>query len=62
MEQKASKILGNVKTRWISMLSLTKWILIEYKTIVILMFDEQASHDIVKAHLELLYDVEVFLG
>jgi hypothetical protein len=51
-----------VKTRWISMLSLTKWILIEYKTIVILMFDEQASHDIVKAHLELLYDVEVFLG
>jgi hypothetical protein len=26
------------------------------------MFDEQASHDIVKTCLELFYDVEVFLG
>jgi hypothetical protein len=26
------------------------------------MFDEQASHDIIKAGLELFYDVEVFLG
>ncbi len=27
-----------------------------------IMFDEQASHDIVKASLELLCDVEMFLG
>lgn len=44
------------------MFSPTKWILTEYKIVVIQMFDEYTSHDIVKTSLELLYDVEVFLG
>jgi len=44
------------------MFSLAKWILTKYKTVVIQMFDEQASHDIAKTNLELLCDVEMFLG
>jgi hypothetical protein len=44
------------------MFSLAKWILTKYKTVVIQMFDEQASHDIAKASLELFCDVEIFLG
>jgi sulfur relay (sulfurtransferase) DsrF/TusC family protein len=62
LEQKALKIIYNMKTCWILMFSLAKWILIEYKIIAIQMFDEQASHDTSKVGLELLCDVEVFLG
>jgi predicted glycosyltransferase involved in capsule biosynthesis len=62
LEQKALKILCNVKTRWISMLSFAKQILTKYKTVVIQMFNEQASHDITKSNLELFCDVEMFLG
>jgi hypothetical protein len=36
--------------------------LIEYKIVVIYMFDEQASHDTIKVGLELFCDVEMFLG
>jgi hypothetical protein len=62
LEQKVLKILCNVKTCWISMFSLAKQILTKYKTIVIQMFNEQASHDITKSSLELLCDVNVFSG
>jgi len=62
LEQKALKILCNVKTRWISILSLAKQILTKYKIVVIQMFNEQTSHDITKSSLELFCDVEVFLG
>jgi hypothetical protein len=44
------------------MFSLAKQILTKYKTIVIQMFNEQASHDITKSSLELLCDVDVFSG
>jgi len=44
------------------MLSFAKWILIEYKIVVIHMFDEQTFHDTSNAGLELLHDVEMFLG
>jgi hypothetical protein len=44
------------------MFSLAKQILTKYKTIVIQMFNEQASHDITKSSLELLCDVNVFSG
>ncbi len=44
------------------MLSFAKQILTKYKTVVIQMFNEQASHDITKSNLELFCDVEMFLG
>jgi len=62
LEEKDLKILRNMKASWTSMLSHAQWILIEYNIVVIHMFDEQAFHDTSKAGLELLFDVEVFLG
>jgi hypothetical protein len=46
-----------MKTRWISMLSLAIWILTKYKTVMIEIFHEQVSHDIVKKSLEFFFDV-----
>ncbi len=37
METKGLKLLNNLKTRWISMFSLTKWVMGEYKTLLMKM-------------------------
>jgi hypothetical protein len=42
--------------------SLAKRILIEYKSVVIQMFKEQVVHGSTKVNLELMCDIEVFLG
>jgi hypothetical protein len=44
------------------MLSTTKCILPKYKFLVMHMFDEQTSNTIVKGNLDLLCDVETFMG
>ncbi|CAM6047837.1 unnamed protein product, partial [Sphagnum compactum] len=51
----------NVKTHWISMLSLTKRILAEYKSMVMNIFYEHASNTTTKGNLDLLCDVETFM-
>jgi hypothetical protein len=43
------------------MLSLAKWILTKYKTLVIQMFQEQVSNESTKANLELLCDIELIM-
>jgi hypothetical protein len=55
-------MLHNVKIHWISMLSPTKCILVEYESLVMHMFDEQASNTMIKGNLDLFCDVETFLG
>jgi hypothetical protein len=55
------KILHNVKTRWISMLSPTKRIFVEYKSLILHMFDEQIANTWAKTNLDLLCNVEIFL-
>jgi hypothetical protein len=37
METKGPKLLRNVKTKWISMLSLSKWVIAKYKTLLMKM-------------------------
>ncbi len=44
------------------MFFLAKQILTEYKILVIWMFQEQVSNESTKAKLELLCNIEVFLG
>jgi len=44
------------------MLFLAKKILIEYKNLVVQMFEEHVAHDFTKSNLELLCDIKVFLG
>ncbi len=46
----------------ISMLSIAKHILAEYKSPVMHMFDEQASNTTVKGNLDFLCGLETFLG
>jgi hypothetical protein len=43
------------------MFSLTKWILEEYKNLVVHIFDEHAFNATTKANLELLCDIEIFM-
>jgi hypothetical protein len=45
METKRNKIICNVKTRWISMLSLVKRVLAKYKTLLVKMvMDSLTNH------------------
>jgi hypothetical protein len=62
MEKKTLKNLCNVKMHWISMLSLAKRILVKYKSLVMHMFNEHALNTKAKGNLNLLCDVETFLG
>jgi hypothetical protein len=61
-EQKVFKILCNVKTCWISMLSPTKKIFAKYKSLIVHMFDEQTANTSTKKNLDLLCNVMIFLG
>jgi hypothetical protein len=44
------------------MLSLAKKILMNYKSLMVQMFEKHVAHDSTKANLELLCDIEVFIG
>ncbi len=60
LEKKMLKILFNVKTHWISMLFPIKCILVEYKSVVMHMFDKQASNTTTKGNLDLPCGMETF--
>jgi hypothetical protein len=56
------KILHNMKMCWISMLSPTKRILVEYKSLIMHMFDEQTTNTSAKENLDLFCNVKTFSG
>jgi hypothetical protein len=62
LESKENKLLKNIKTRWISMLSLCKIIFAEYKFLVVKMVEDSDHIENAKNNYELLCDVETFLG
>ncbi len=57
-----NKILKNIKTQWMSMLSPSKRMKNEYQMLVVKMVEGNVNIVIVKANYELLYDVETLLG
>ncbi len=61
-KKRGNKLLCNVKTRWISMLSLTKRVIVEYKSLVVKTNDDLEMIKATKPTLEFLCDVEVVLG
>ncbi len=61
MEIKKAKILKNVKTQWISMLSLAKHVMEKYKTLSIKMAIDSLSNEKPKANFDFLCDVQVML-
>ncbi len=61
-ECKGNKNLKNIKTCWVSMLSPSKWVLNEYKTLDVKMATNSVAINITKVNHELLCDVEMLLG
>jgi hypothetical protein len=59
---KGVKILKNVKTQWICMLSLTKHVMAKYKTLLMKMALDSPNKEKAKANFDLLCDVQVILG
>jgi hypothetical protein len=62
METKGNKILCNVKTQWISMLSLAKRIMVEYITLLLKMAMDNSINQQVKVNFEHLYDLQIVLN
>jgi hypothetical protein len=62
METKGQKMLRNVKTRWISMLSPTKTVLAEYWTLLLKMGLDMATIAPAKANFELLCNFGLLLS
>jgi hypothetical protein len=64
LETKDRKILQNVKTRWISMLSPLKRVLSEYHTLLVKMYSDQFVKPVIpaaKVNYELLADIRCLL-
>ncbi len=62
IETKGLKILNNVKTHWISMLSPFKWMLQEYHPLLLKMAFDNPTIQATTSNLEHLADVETFLN
>jgi hypothetical protein len=62
METKGHKILKVVKIRWVSMLSLCKRILSEYRALVVKMGLDLVSCPIAKDNFNMLINLEVLLA
>jgi len=62
METKGNKILWNIKTRWISMISLVKRVLSKYRILFMKMALDAPIIPFAKSSLSLLIDVEFLLG
>jgi hypothetical protein len=43
VETRGLRILRNVNTRWISMLELLKWVMVEYKTLIVNMSQDKVQ-------------------
>ncbi len=61
LESKGNKLLKNIKTRWISMLSPCKKFFVEYKLLVVKMVEDNDHIENAKSNYKLLCDVETFL-
>jgi hypothetical protein len=57
LESKGNKLLKNIKTQWISMLSLYKRIFAKYKFLVVKMVEDNDHIEDAKSSYELLCDV-----
>jgi hypothetical protein len=62
LETKGLKLLRNVKTHWISMLSLLKCVLARYKSLVVKMHYDCVKSKYVHDNFELLCDLDLILG
>jgi len=62
LETKGLKLLKNVKTHWISMLSPLKRILAHYKSLVVKMHSDCEKNKSACDNFELLCDLDVILG
>jgi hypothetical protein len=62
LEIKGNKILRNVKTRWISMLSLAKRLMVEYRTFLVKMALDNLTNQQAKQNYEHLCDFQTLLG
>jgi hypothetical protein len=62
IESRGLIFLKNIKMKWISMLTLFKQMVKEYKTLVVKMSDDVVSNAVVNTNFELLCDVETIMG
>jgi len=62
MKTKGSKILWNVKTRWINMLSTKKWVMSMYMPLVTKMVENNPSLMATRVNFELLCDVKLLIS
>ncbi len=63
MNLRGSEFIRNVKTRWISMKCLTKWVYRGYSLLVVMkMHVDNAKSDVTLKNLNALGDIELILG
>jgi hypothetical protein len=62
METKGLKLLRNMKTRWISMLSPTKWVMAKYKTLLMKMALDMDANSQATTNFEHLVDLDMLLS
>ncbi len=62
METKGNKILCNMKTQWISMLSLVKIIVAKYITLLLKMAMDNSTNQQVNINFEHHYDLKIVLN
>ncbi len=62
LETNGLKLLRNIKTWWISMLSPLEWLLAKYKSMVVKMYMDAPKSKSVWDNLDLLCDLELVLG
>jgi hypothetical protein len=62
LESKGLKLLRNIKTCWISMLSPLEWLLVKYKSMVVKMHMDAPKSKSAWDNLDLLCDLELVLG
>ncbi len=61
METKGARILKNVKTHWISMLSFAQCVMAEYKSLLVKMALDAPTNDKAKTNFDLLCDLQILL-
>jgi hypothetical protein len=62
MQTKGLKILQNVTTRWLNMLSPSERILIEYHTLVLKLYEDKATLSQAVKSYDRLLDVQILIG
>jgi hypothetical protein len=62
LEHKTQRILKNVNTQWILMLSSSNWMVSKYRSLVVGIFEKQVTSSHAKANLEFLLNIEFFVG